>query len=92
MTKKQSSTRIKITKRALMQRINRKIAPDFEKLCTARSAAVQAQFGRCYIVETAREVGPMLLPGSGRVIHRSVDLEKLGRKLGLIQPWEELES
>ena len=42
---KKSQSKVKITVRALFQRINRRLAPDFEKLCTARSERVQAQFG-----------------------------------------------
>jgi len=89
---KKSQSKVKITVRALFQRINRRLAPDFEKLCTARSERVQAQFGRYYIVEIAQEIGPMLLPTEGRVIHSYVDLEKMAHKLGVIQPWEELEK
>src|ERR1039457_3959708 len=45
MEKKQRTTRIKITKRALFQRINRKLKQSGEKLCTARNETVRGQLG-----------------------------------------------
>ncbi|MGA3020308.1 MAG: hypothetical protein ABSF62_24575 [Bryobacteraceae bacterium] len=86
---KKRSTRIKITERALFQRVNRKLNQDGEKLCTARSDSARQQLGRFYVVETGQQ--PKRAASSG-VAHVNVDLEKLARKLGVIQPWEELES
>lgn len=83
--------RIRITERALFQRINRKLKQDGEKLCTARTDSAKEQLGRFYVVETGQHARPKRAVSSG-VVHTDVDLEKLGRKLGVIQPWEELES
>ncbi len=91
MEKKQRSTKIKITKRALFQRINRKLKPQGEKLYTPRTEAAQEQLGAYCVVATGEVVQPKrtVTPGAVRV---HVDLEKLGRELGVIEPWEELES
>jgi hypothetical protein len=89
MTKKQDSKRIKITERALFQRINRKLAQDGEKLCTARGESASEEMGRFYVVETGQHVRPKRYAASG-VVYTHVKLEELGRKLGVIKPWEEL--
>jgi hypothetical protein len=81
MDKKQRSTRIQITERALFQRINRRLQQDGEKLCTARTETVKQQLGRFYVVETGQGAG---------LVRKDVDLEKLAQKLGVIQPWEQL--
>jgi len=81
--------RVKITERALIQRINRKLKQDGEKLCTARSDSTREQLGRFYVVETGQHVRPKRATSAG-LVHSDVDLEKLGRKLGVMQPWEEL--
>jgi len=82
MSKKQSGTRLKITERALLQRINRKLKSEGEQLRTARSQNVETSVGRYYIVDLERNV----------IAYQHVDPEALGRKLGAIQPWEELEK
>lgn len=91
MEKKQGGTRIKITKRALFQRIDRKLKQYGQKLYTPRTEAAQAELGSYCVVATGEVVNPKrtVAPGAVRV---HVDLEKLGRELGVIQPWEELEK
>ncbi len=82
MDTKKRSTRLKITERALFQRINRKLKQDGEQLRTARNQSVETSVGRYFIVDL--NLNAVTFP------HQ--DLEKLGRKLGVIQPWEELEA
>jgi len=91
MKSTQGSTRIKITKRALFQRIDRKLKQYGEKLYTPRTEAAQQELGAYCVVATGEVVRPKraAIPGAVRV---HVDLEKLGRELGVIQPWEELEK
>ena len=51
-------------------------------LKTARSERVELDLGRYFIVDV-----------QGNHIHdHHVDLEKLARDLGVLQPWEELEA
>jgi hypothetical protein len=87
MPNKQRSTRVKITERALFQRINRKLKRDGQKLCTARNETIKGQLGRFYIVETGQQAR-----GKSGVAQTDVDLEKLAQKLEVIQSWEELAS
>jgi len=82
MEKKRSGTRLKITERALIQRINRKLKQDGEQLRAARSQRMETSVGRHYIVNVERNF----------IAYQNVDPEELGRKLGVIQPWEELEA
>jgi hypothetical protein len=91
MEEKQRGTRIKITARALFQRINCRLKLDGEKLCTARSDSAKKQLGRFYVVQTGQHVRAKRAVSSG-VVYTDVDLEKLAQKLGAIQPWEELEK
>src|ERR1017187_9817859 len=78
--KKPTTQKVRITERALFQRVNRKLHQQGENLRTARTQQVEASMGRHYIVDAKRKA----------VTADHVDLENLGRKLGLIQPWEEV--
>ena len=80
-----------ITERALYQRINRRLKQNDEKLCTARGESIQNELGRFYTVETGQHVRPDRAMSSG-VVYVHVNLETLAQKLGVIQPWEELEE
>jgi hypothetical protein len=71
--------KVPITSRALIQRINRKLAPDQETLKTARGA-LQNEVGEHYVLDLFHN----------RVTTKDVNLETLGRKLGVLKPWEVL--
>jgi hypothetical protein len=77
MTK--SGSKVGITSRALIQRINRKLAPD-EVLKTARTERVRLEFGDYYVIDV----------GINGIIEKDVDLESLGHRLGVLRAWEEL--
>ena len=75
-------SKVKISERALFQRINRRLKRDGERLQTARSQSTELSIGRYYIVN-----------GDGNyVLHQHVDLEAWGREFGLIRPWEQVEA
>ena len=65
---------------AVLQRINRKLEPDHEKLKPARSIRIMEQVGKYYIVNTS----------SNGVIHKDVDVEKYAREAGVLKDWEEV--
>jgi hypothetical protein len=71
---------VKFTKRALYQRINRALRAEGIQLRTCRSGRWQLELGTYYIVDVL----------SNYVARQHVDLEKLGRELGVIKPWEVL--
>jgi hypothetical protein len=71
--------KVEVSLRALTQRINRRLAADDQVLKAARGRRMQAA-GDYYIVSVRQ----------GAVIARNVDLETLGRKLGVLKEWETL--
>jgi hypothetical protein len=80
MNRKTKAVQVAVTERALLQRIDRKLKQQAnpEKLCTARNDRQAEEFGRYFTVE----------PGSGGVALANIDLEQLGRKLGVLKSWE----
>ena len=79
--------KLKITPRALYQRIDRKLRRDGKKLCTARKywdghgfEQENTNLGRYYIIDTL-----------SNSLHQShVELERLGQELGVMAAWEEV--
>ena len=72
--------KVKITTRALLQRINRKLDSDQEKLCTSRGERAYQDVGRYYIVNYY----------NNSIAGTDVDPEKLGRELGVLKGYEEV--
>jgi hypothetical protein len=66
-----------VTRRALVQRLNRSLAGRGQVLRTAVGASTKA-LGQYYVVERSR------------VIERNVDLRTLGRRLGVLHTFEAL--
>jgi hypothetical protein len=73
---------VPVSERALIQRINRRLKQDGEQLRSARSEQAASSVGRYYIVDTTRNF----------IAYQRVELEELGRKLGVLQPWEALQE
>jgi DNA primase catalytic subunit len=71
---------LRITKRALLQRINRKLRDDDKTVRSSRGAHVEIDIER----------GFYLLDLKRKLIVEYVDLEKLGRKLGCLKGWEKV--
>jgi hypothetical protein len=69
-----------VTKRALVQRINRKLSADDEMVKAARGARAQQDLGDFYTVNVSRNY----------IVAKDVALEDLGRKLGVLKPYEAL--
>jgi hypothetical protein len=69
-----------VTRRTLIARVNRKLAAKGQRLNVSTSNAARAEMGDYYVGRTN---------GSGR-IRRRVDLEALGRKLGVLADGETL--
>ena len=71
--------KVQITERALVQRLNRKLAKENELLRAGRG---ERDLGRYFVVDTRRNL----------IVRKDVDLESLARDIGAIAPWEELGS
>jgi len=75
---KAKPTFIAITTRAMIQRINRRLAKDERILKAARSQRTEQSVGKFFVVDLARNL----------IVEQDVDPETLGRKLGVLDKWE----
>lgn len=86
MAKQQKAQKVPVSERALIQRINRKLKGDDQKLCAARGTwdgptwHPNSDLGRYYIIDISRNF----------LVSSNVDLEDYGRELKVLAPWEEL--
>jgi hypothetical protein len=69
---------VPVSVRALVQRVNRKLAARGEKLLATRSSRNRLELGDYYAVR---------LNGNS-VVAKHVNLETWGRELGALKPWE----
>lgn len=77
MTKK--GVKVNITERALIQRINRKLGHDNQRLQTTRDTSRWIHdLGRYSIVDLQRNA----------ICAQDVDLQELGKELGVLRAWE----
>jgi len=81
MTQTKCTTRrVLVSKRALIQRINRRLVREGEKLYATRGRKSFQDLGEFYIIDVGRNF----------VAQKDVDLEELGRELKVLSPWEKL--
>lgn len=74
--------KVPVTTRALIQRINRKLKPEQERLKTLRGDRWRGDLGDYFVVDFF----------TNRIVAQHVDPEKLGRELGVLQPWERVQD
>ncbi len=77
-----SETKVPISERALIARINRKLKPDSERLKKLRGDRGLMDLGRYYIIDLK----------NGLLTQANVDLEETARSMGVLQPWERLDE
>jgi hypothetical protein len=76
-----ADTKIPLTKRALIQRINRKLRRQDERLCSCRRASrAWRELGDYYIVDTHRNM----------IRDTGIDVEKYAKQIGALQPFEQV--
>ncbi len=73
---------VPVTLRALLQRINRRLLDDGETVRAARGDQARKDLGDYYRLDFKRNA----------VVEKDVDVEQLGRKLGVLQPYEHLRA
>ncbi len=73
---------VPVSKRALIQRINRALHHDGQRLRTARNARTRLDLGDYYVVDVS----------VGGCVDAHVDLEDLGRELKVLNSWEALDE
>ena len=69
-----------VSTRALIQRINRKLATEQQQLKATRGERYRNDLGDYYIIDANRNF----------VIAQHVDVEKLGREMECLSSWEKL--
>lgn len=74
--------KVKISEQTLVQRINRKLAVNVEGLKKSSGEQSQKETDDYYIIEF----------NHNKVTTKNVDLEKLGKELGVLKDFEELED
>ena len=74
------ATKVPVSQRALIQRINRALAKENEALKAARSERDRQQLGNYFVIDLHRNT----------VQAQHVDLEALARELGVLKPYEAL--
>ena len=74
--------RVPVSARAILQRINRKLKPDWKQLKTGRGLLLERTVGRYYVIDIRRNC----------VTQQYVDVEDLARELKVLQSWEELRA
>jgi hypothetical protein len=80
---------VPVSERALIQRINRKLAEEDQHLRKARGAQAQSNFGSYYIVNQNRN---WVVAHARGVDDGQAWLEDLGRELGVLSKWEHVEA
>jgi hypothetical protein len=73
---------VPVTMRALIQRINRKLAKEGKALKAARGESARQQMGNYYVIDVNQNF----------LVRDHVDPEAEGRDLGVLQPWESVEE
>jgi hypothetical protein len=67
-----------VTVRAIIERINRKLAREGKRIKTCRNERWRGELGRYYVVHLSQKF----------VVQKRVDLEEFGRALGVLSPYE----
>jgi hypothetical protein len=78
--KKAIPAKVPISMRALIQRINRKLAPHGRQLKKSRGERARSDFGDYYVLDTNRN----------DILDTDAHVESLGKWLGCMGEWEEL--
>ena len=73
---------VPVGKRALIARINRTLKKDDEMLKATRGERARSDLGDYYIIDVRGNL----------ILHKDVDLEDLGRELGVLKGVEHLEE
>lgn len=79
MTSHKNKT-VPVSERALIQRINRALAKDGERLRKARSVQTTLSVGDYYVLDVQKNF----------IAHQHVDLDHLGRELKVLHRYEHL--
>ena len=82
MAKRRKQIQVPVSTRALVQRINRRLAGKWQRLKTTRGDRAQSELGDYYVIDTKHN----------SLVATHVNLEAYGRELGALQKWERWED
>jgi len=68
-----------VTTRGVIQRINRKLKPDFEAVRLSPKRRTRAGAKQCYVIDYR-----------DKAVHNDINPESLGRALGVLKDWEKV--
>jgi hypothetical protein len=77
-----SATKVLVSRRALIQRLNHALAETRLLLKKTKGGRMKKQLGEYYLIDLKRNA----------LVEKGVDMEKLGRKHGVLAAWERLEN
>ncbi len=75
-----ASKQVPVSRRALIARLNRHLKKDGECLRTSRGERARQDLGDYFVIDVSKN----------HVINKDVDLEDLGRELGVLAAFEKL--
>jgi hypothetical protein len=78
-----NTTKVKVSERAVIGRINRKLAPDNRQLRTSRSQRMILDVGQWYVIDT--RFNGIIQP------YKHMHLEDIARDVGALKDWEVLD-
>lgn len=76
-----AAAKVMVSHRALIQRLNHALAETHLLLKKTKGGRMKKQLGEYYLIDLKRNA----------LVETDVDMEKLGRKHGVLQPWERLD-
>ncbi len=74
------NSKVKISDRALLARINRLLIKQNQKLIKCRSESCRQDFGDYYVIDVSLNA----------IIEKDIELEEIGCRLEVLKPYEEL--
>jgi hypothetical protein len=77
-----AATKAPVSRRALIQRLNRKLVKDGLSLKKTSGKQAKHDLGEYFVLDWKRNLA----------VELHVDLEKLGRKHGVLEAWERMED
>lgn len=72
--------KVAVSRRAVLQRVNRKLAPQLKALKAWRTSGLRYKAGDLFHLDLNRNA----------ILNINVDLESFAREVGALQPWESL--
>jgi hypothetical protein len=74
--------KVAVSRRAVVQRVNRKLASQGQRMVAARSERVRQELGSYYVIDL----------NSNTVVWKRFDLAAYAQKLGALKTWERVED